>query len=226
MSSKTHLREILNFPSQSGLHGKLAQSCRRISSYHHCKIVFISPAPILAQIRINALLDGKDLIMPGPSLEQGFYLLKAFSVPFKELVIATSFKGLTKYGTLISHSQLESLGIDYLVSDAVAVDRSGNRLGDGQGFFDLSCAILNHYQALSKDVRVLAVVDDMKRLVDEELPNDTWDVPVQGVVCPDGFVEFGGNFIAPQIDWQCLPIKRIRKISLLWKVYADGNQRI
>lgn len=194
--------------------GKIAQALRRLDEYHHSKQVFVEPTPALAQVRINALLDGKDLIVPGPGLRDGFYCLKPFVVPFPKLSFAVSLKGMPVYGQLLRHHDLPHLDIGVMVAGALAVDESGVRLGDGSGFFDLSCAILNYCHGLNEATILLAAAVPHRPKL---LPADSWDVRVDGVLGPQGLELFQKKEKLPAIDWQQLPMQRIKKITPLWE---------
>lgn len=198
--------------------GKMAEHLRRVDAYRKAKQVFMSPAPVLAQMRINALLDGKELIMPAPALIDGFYLLKPYTIPHKDLAYAVSFKGLPKFGKKLSMDEISGLEIDMLLTDAVGVDRHGGRLGDGHGFFDLAVAILNDLHALSGQVSAWTVVGN-DQFVEGGLPIDPWDVKVDGVITPSGQQELDNSQEnLPQIFWEGLAKKRIRKIAPLWRI--------
>jgi len=67
---------------------------------------------------------------------------------------------------------------------ALAVDRQGNRLGRGRGYYDRALAALPD----ASPVRVLAVVFD-DELVDE-VPVEAHDRPVSGALLPSGPVMF------------------------------------
>ena len=67
---------------------------------------------------------------------------------------------------------------------ALAVDRKGNRLGRGRGYYDRALAGLDDDDA----VRILAVVFD-DELVDE-VPTEPHDRPVSGALLPSGPVMF------------------------------------
>ncbi|MFA6499857.1 MAG: hypothetical protein WCV64_11075, partial [Desulfurivibrionaceae bacterium] len=55
--------------------GKSAELVRRLERYRDAKRIFVGPTVRLQQLRINALTDGKELLVPGPGLKEGFYLL-------------------------------------------------------------------------------------------------------------------------------------------------------
>ncbi|MDD5759076.1 MAG: 5-formyltetrahydrofolate cyclo-ligase [Desulfobulbaceae bacterium] len=201
--------------------GKIAEAVRRLDAYRQCRQIFVSPAADLAQIRINALLDGKELIMPGPGLKEGFYLFHPYVIPFAKLAFAVSLKGLPIHGTLLRHPELSKLSISLLITEALAVDRSGHRLGDGSGFFDLACAILKQCGALTKATTILAVGTTPETA---ELPIDPWDVTVHGLIGAQGEFLFSSGGDLPKIDWQQLPKQRIKKVTPLWKEWEKINR--
>lgn len=200
--------------------GKSAEVLRRLTTYRQCRQLFVSPAPFLAQIRINALLDGKELIMPGPSLKEGFYRLRPFVLPFAKLRLAVSLQGLPMHGQLLRHPDLATLAIGLLVTEALAVDSQGRRLGDGSGYFDLACAVLKQSGALAEGAMVLAA-GVAKR--PETLPVDPWDVRMHGLLDPQGAVFFAHEAPLPGIDWQQLPMPRIKKMTPFWKEWERAH---
>ena len=194
--------------------GKIAEAIRRLDAYRQCRQIFVSPAPDLAQIRINALLDGKELIVPGPGLKEGFYRLRPYVVPFTKLALAVSLKGLPIHGQLVMHQDLPRLAISLLITEALAVDSQGHRLGDGSGFFDLACALLKRCGALAETPTIWAVGVAPQP---EDLPFDPWDVTMHGLIGAQGGIFFSPAGEPPDIDWQSLPKQRIKKMTPLWK---------
>lgn len=212
--------------SQSGSKpsaGIIAEQLRKTTIYRQAKQLFVSPAPSLAQIRINALVDGKDLVMPGAGLRDGFFLLKPYSIPFTDLGYATIYKGLLQYARRLGQEETAKLSIDLLVTDALTVDSDGYFLGDGKGFFDLVAASLFSLGALASQARVFAVATDISR--PDALPHDPWDIRVDGLIAQDGvlFIDEGKNIQRdPEIYWDALSRDRIKRITPLWQLY---NQR-
>jgi len=70
---------------------------------------------------------------------------------------------------------------DLVLAPALAVDRRGNRLGRGAGFYDRALATVARRQ-------IVAVVFDDEVL--DALPVDPHDIPVSGALTPSGFVTF------------------------------------
>ena len=200
--------------------GKIAEAIRRLPPYRACQQILVSPNPALSQVRINALIDGKELIVPGPGLKEGFYLLRPYAVPFPKLSFAVSLKGLTIHGQLLPHQELADLSIGLLLTEALAIDPRGLCLGDGNGFFDLSCATLNQAGALTDSPTIWAVAPPP---LSEELPNDPWDVQVDGLIGPGGATFFPPREALPGLLWQHLAEQRIKKMTPLWKEWGKGH---
>ncbi|MBU0486145.1 MAG: 5-formyltetrahydrofolate cyclo-ligase [Proteobacteria bacterium] len=197
--------------------GKAAEALRRLPIYRQAKQVFVGPDDVLTQVRINALLDGKELIMPAPGLKEGFFLLKPYSIPFMKLGHAVTYKGLADFGQRLSQEEIAGLQVGLLVAGAVAVDREGGRLGDGLGFFDLSCAIFTENNALALNVYLCALVDEGQ--VVAQVPQDEWDVKLNVIITGEQVIELSAeSFTGAKIIWDKLPPKRIRKITPLWNL--------
>ncbi|MDV8001117.1 5-formyltetrahydrofolate cyclo-ligase [Rhodococcus sp. IEGM 1408] len=72
---------------------------------------------------------------------------------------------------------------DLVLVPSVAVDRSGNRLGRGGGYYDRSLALAR------PGTRLLAVLDPEDVL--DHVPAEPHDQPVHGVITPYEFLDFG-----------------------------------
>ena len=226
MLEKQKLREVLGYkktetPMVSC--GKLAEQVRRLDGYREAKQIFAGPDPLLNQVRINALLDGKTLIMPGPSLREGFYLLKPYSVPFKDLNYAVTYKGLALHGRHLVDEEVEGLAIELFFTEILNVDSNGVFVGDGYGFFDLSVALLAELGGVADNAKVYAVGVG-EQLLDDELERDCWDVSVNGLVTVGGITELGQGGITAKIDWEALPERRIKKIAPLWRLACKNGK--
>lgn len=222
--AKQALREemaLLPAALPRGPSGRAAELLRRESAYRAARQIFVSPVPALQQVRINSLLDGKDLIVPAPGLKDGFYLLKPYSIPFHQLPHGVSMKGFAKAGQRLSRPEVESLAVSLFVTDAVAVDLQGNRLGDGLGFFDLSVAILAALGAISREALVAAFVHQ-EQMADVNLPVACWDVPADIIVTEQQVFRTEQVPASPRrIFWEHLPDRKIRRITPLWWLWGD-----
>jgi len=73
---------------------------------------------------------------------------------------------------------------DVVLVPLLAIDRSGNRLGQGGGHYDRALPGLR-----AKGARIIGVGWAMQ-LVDIAIPADPWDVPLDAFASPHGLVEF------------------------------------
>ena len=73
---------------------------------------------------------------------------------------------------------------EVVLAPALAVDRRGNRLGRGAGYYDRALAAVSHD-------RVIAVVFEDEVL--DSLPADAYDVPVATALTPSGLVSLSGD---------------------------------
>ena len=205
--------------------GRLAQRVRGLEAYRAAKRVFVDPSPVLSQIRINVLSDGKELLMPAPGLKEGFYLCKPYEIPFTDLGYATTYRGLPRFGRLLANEALANKKVDLLVTDALAVDQQGTRLGDGQGFFDLACAILSELGVFDRQLAAVVAVTADEQLVSAPLPMDPWDVGVDEVITPAGGLVFAeASRIQPTILWSHLAPERVRRLNPLWKLSPEQRR--
>jgi 5-formyltetrahydrofolate cyclo-ligase len=74
------------------------------------------------------------------------------------------------------------LGVDMVIVPALAVDRSGHRLGQGRGCYDRAL------QQLRPDAPVLALLHDGELLEADAIPSEPHDVLVTHVFTPSGGV--------------------------------------
>ena len=204
--------------------GKAAEKLRRLQPYRNAATVFATPHESLLQARINCLTDGKNLLMPGPSIRKGFFLLAARSIPFKDIAVAVTYKGLEKYGKLLKGISLSQLSVDLLLTDSLAVDSTGGRIGDGYGYFDLCCALLQEMEAIEHNAVFLTFVQE--ELISQEiLPQDKWDIKLTGAITPGQILQFEPSNQPPRIFWDALPHDRIKRIDPLWKLYRKREEK-
>jgi len=218
MNSKESLRQRLqqNLFSAGRGGGKIAEQLRRQDLYRQARAIFSTPAALLHQVRINCLLDNKYLVLPTPGLKEGFFCIMPHTVPVRQLGMAITENGLRRFGRRLGPG--EKYNIDLLLTGAVAVDQEGGRLGNGTGYFDLSCALLSANGWLADNHHVLAAVEPTQQ-VTEPLPREPWDVAMTGLVTVAGCYLFGDQGCKEYpIFWQQLSLGRIKRITPLWQL--------
>lgn len=222
MISKEEIRAGLLGAPEGKASGKCAELVRRLEKYRQAKRIFVGPAARLQQVRINALTDGKELLVPAPGLKEGFYLLAPYEIPFAHRVYAVGYKGLAEYGRRIAVEELCKVPVGLLITDCLAVDPAGYFVGEGKGFFDLAVAILAELNGLAAGAAAYGLGEQAQMLA-REIERSAWDVPFNGFITPEGVTLYNANGHADRkVLWDLLPPKRIRKLTPLWKL----NMRI
>lgn len=222
-SARSAWRGRFAVPSRATDWGKAAEKLRGLQIYRDAVTVFATPSHSLHQARMNCLADGKNLVMPGPSIREGFFLLPARSVSFRDFSTAVTYKGLNKNGRLLGMESITDLSVGLLLTDSLAVDFAGGRFGDGHGFFDLCCALLHELGGLhQKPACVTFILEE--QLSRNLLPQDAWDIKMTGAITPARTLQFAPFNLEPKIFWDILPRQRIKRIDPLWKLYkAKGS---
>jgi len=218
MITKEEVRADFPDTPEGKASGKSAELVRRLERYREAKRIFVGPTARLQQIRINALTDGKELLVPAPGLKEGFYLLAPYEIPFKHLSYAVGYKGLVQYGRRVAVEELCQKPVGLLITDCLAVDPAGYFVGEGKGFFDLAVAILAELHGLSPDAEAYAV-GEQEQILAQEIERGAWDICLNGFITPDDIARHKvGGHAEQKILWDILPPKRIRKITPLWKL--------
>lgn len=202
--------------------GRMAEALRRDPAYRAAAALYVEPHPCLRQVRINTLVDGKNLLVPTAGLKEGFVLLRPHRIPFPRLVHAVSLKGQADYGERLDVARLAGLGIGLAVAAGGMLSPSGLWLGDGKGFLDLVCAILAECGGLAPGFRIVAA--PAACLLADFTPA-SWDVRVNAELGPDGLRPV--NAAGPErkrIEWQAVAPRRTRKITPLWQLRKTARR--
>src|SRR4030042_6382390 len=90
---------IPTFPGQN----KAAERLRRLAPYQRAKTIMVPPDQAQLQVRVNALMDGKRLIMATPGLRDGFYLLHKGAIKARDWQQAARSSGVRRVGKRANH---------------------------------------------------------------------------------------------------------------------------
>jgi len=182
----------------------------------------VPPDQAQLQVRVNAVMDGKRLIMATPGLRDGFYLLERRGIRTKDWVRAARSSGVRQFGKRLATSKHEIGQVDLLVTGAVAVGLQGGRVGKGSGYFDLEYTILREIGSVHEDTPIVALVDDVQ--VCDEVPLEEHDVAVNYIVTPTRIIK-AGRFqrSSMRIRWERLEERRIRRIRPLREMRGRGE---
>ncbi len=192
--------------------------------WSEARIVKINPDSPQKPIRLHALWDNKILLMPTPRIKKGFLLLDPAGIPSSKYSFAATIKGAFQYGRLIGLGELEALdGIDLVIEGSVVVNKWGERLGKGEGYGELEYAILRELGLVDEHTPIYTTVHDLQ-VVDEKLPQDPWDVPVDKIFTPTRVIHVTDRGPRPPgILWRHLSREKLFEIPLLQELaYKKG----
>ncbi|MFP5313459.1 MAG: 5-formyltetrahydrofolate cyclo-ligase [Actinomycetes bacterium] len=88
------------------------------------------------------------------------------------------------------HGPETASGASVLFIPATAVDLSGNRIGQGGGYYD---KFLGHLATAGKEIPLAAVVYDEELLPAGTIPAEAFDRPVPAVLTPSGYWPLAGS---------------------------------
>lgn len=180
-----------------------------LEEFQSAHIVSVSPDSPQRPIRELVLKTNKILLMGTPGLRQGFLLLQGLEGVERE---ASSLRGAFRYGIRIGWDVPH---VDLKVVGSVAVNLKGARLGKGKGYFDLGYCILRHLKAIAGETPIVTNVHPLQ-LLDEDIPMDKGDVPVDYIVTLDEMVETKHSFAKPVgIPWESLSPETLEAHQIL-----------
>lgn len=123
-----------------------------------------------------------------PICEPGRRLSWVFWTPAGELVRSRYAPILEPAGT--RHGLEVMAGVSALFMPATAVDRDGNRIGQGGGYYDV---FLNSLDGLRPGLPSAAIVYDQEVLPHGSIPAEDFDRKVPAALTPSGLVLLGGD---------------------------------
>lgn len=118
---------------------------------------------------------GKRILVPklGPKLNRDW----AYYEGKDELADRSPNRPKEPGGAAMDSSALAA--VDLVLTPALAVDREGNRLGQGGGWYDRALPYVK------RGTPIYALLYTQELLAHTILPTDNFDIPVSGVVTPD-----------------------------------------
>lgn len=194
--------EAVRPPHFSGA-GRASERLRRLPEYRRARTIAILADPVLLQVRVNALADGKTLLAATPGLKQGLVRITP------QMVAIPLRSRLLRGGSLVQAGKplrppADRLGkVELLVVPALAVDARGRLLGDGRGLTDLLYALLIDQEVLTPKTPVV-VVADSRQLDGDEFPAQAWDLGADLAVTPEEIQRFGPPW-RPTAGLEALP---------------------
>jgi 5-formyltetrahydrofolate cyclo-ligase len=211
---------IPTFPGQN----KASERLRGLAVYRQARTIMVPPDQAQLQVRINALLDGKRLIMATPGLRDGFYLLEKENIKVKDWRSAARSSGVHRFGQRLKTTRSEIGEVDLLATGAVAVGLQGERIGKGSGYFDLEYMILREIGSVTEATPICALVDDCQVL--EQVPMEAKDVAVDFIVTPTRIITVERILMRPaKITWDELHERHIKGMRPLRELTKQDERQ-
>lgn len=157
--------------------------------YQNSKYIFITPDNCLDRLRLQALIDGKLVLMTTYSIKRGFWLLDPRLIAPELYLYASTLDGMERVGRPLSLKEIADLPmIDYMVTGTGAINMEGVRFGKGHGFFDAEWGMLYRLGRISAATPAAAVVHDCQ-VLDEKLTPDVYDTVADVIFTPTRTIE-------------------------------------
>lgn len=202
---------------------KCSERLRSLPAYRKAQIMYVSLNPLMEQVRYNALMDGKMLVVPSPQLKRGFFLLDPSSITPSTRLAAVRTNRVEQFGRKINFKADKKPFIDLTISEVVAADvRTGALLCDGTGFYDLHLGIMGLLGWLKRDCIVVACPGI-------ENSEDPFDIPVKEndsiadyVVMASGIARVNKDGSGrPPLIGEILDARTIRRSDVLFYIFRE-----
>lgn len=161
--------------------------------YLNSNVIFITPDNCLESLRVQALKDGKTILMTTYGIRRGFWVLRPSDIAPADYRCAAMLDGMERYGKPVTLAEIvaNKWHIPVMVTGTGAINLRGVRLGKGHGFFDLEWAILYTLGVVDQSTIAVGVVHDCQVLA-EELHPEEFDTVCDIVVTPTRVTEVHG----------------------------------
>ena len=162
-------------------------ACERLTAdryYRDAQLIFITPDNCIERLRLQALRDGKTVLMTTYSIRRGFWLLEPAAIAPSDYAYASTLDGMERLARAVDLEAIAAMPpVDYLVTGTGAINLQGVRLGKGHGFFDAEWGILYRLGRVDPETPVAAVVHDCQ-VLDEPLHPEIFDTVADIVFTP------------------------------------------
>ncbi len=184
-----------------------------LDAWQEAQVIKSNPDAPQLPVRRAALHAGKTVYMAVPRLKDEQCFLKLDPAELDDLDGAATIGGSAEHGVQVHPEAMEP--IDLIVSGSVAVDGRGSRIGKGEGYSDLEFALLREFGLVDSGTTTVSTVHELQ-VVDEQLPVDAHDVPIEYVCTPERTLTAGTDREKPSgIDWNSLTSEKIAEIPIL-----------
>jgi len=169
--------------------------------------------------RRAALDAGKTVFMAVPRLrdERCFYRLDPAELADPDA--AATVSGVDDHADQVGPDAVGH--VDLVLVGSVAVTEDGARVGKGEGYSDLEFAVLSELGFVDDATTVVTTVHE-RQVVDDAVPVDDHDVPLDFVVTPERTTHTDTPYDRPTgVDWKALSEERIAEIPVLERLRVE-----
>ncbi|MGB9964874.1 5-formyltetrahydrofolate cyclo-ligase [Halobacterium sp. CBA1126] len=200
---------IPNFAGADEAADRLADT----DAWRDADVVKANPDAPQLPVRRAALRAGKTVYVAVPRLRDEQCFLRLDPDEVADVDDATTVSGIGEHGEAVGPEDVEP--VDLVVSGSVAVTERGARVGKGEGYSDLEFALLREFDRVDDDTATATTVHE-RQVVDEAVPTDDHDVPMDYVVTPERVVETDAPAEKPAgVEWDAVSEERREEIPVL-----------
>jgi 5-formyltetrahydrofolate cyclo-ligase len=198
---------------------KAAERLAALDAWREADAVKSNPDAPQLPVRRAALDEGKTVYMAVPRLRDERCFLRLDPAEIEDTDSAATIGGSSEHGVQVGPDEMEP--IDLIVSGSVAVTCDGARVGKGEGYSDLEFAILREFGLVDDGTATVSTVHEMQ-VVDEAIPADGHDVPIEWLCTPERAIEAGTRHQKPGgIEWESLSDEKIAEIPILQRLRPE-----
>lgn len=219
-------RRIPNFKGADEAAAKLAA----LDCFKDAKSVKVNLDKPQGDVRYLTLEQDKTLLVPTPGLRTGLFNsmtnTSAGENTPENLKLLSQNDGMKKHSKSL---QLEDEAkVDLIVVGSVAVSKTGQRIGKGEGFVDLEYGMMRQMKCVTDKTLIVTTVHDVQ--VFDTLPDALFgphDVPVDIIVTPTEVIRVATPPPKPTgILWKLLQADKFLRVAILrklWQMEKDAG---
>lgn len=196
-----------------------AERLARTDGWANADVIKSNPDAPQRPVRRRALTADKMVYMAVPRLREEECFLRLDPAVIEDVEHATTISGSSEVGEPVRPGEMTP--IDLIVSGSVAVTDEGARVGKGEGYSDLEFAVLREFSLVGDDTPTVTTVHEIQ-IVDEDVPVETHDVPIDSVVTPERVLETDAGEKPVGVDWDALPAEKRKAVPVLDRLAPDN----
>lgn len=201
--------------------GQAAEHLAAQDRWREARVLKANPDSPQRPVRQRALAEGKILYMAVPRLREAACFLELDPRLLSKPERASTIKGAFALGRPVRAVKVRR--VDLVLAGSVGVDGEGGRVGKGGGYSDLEYGLGRTLGFLAADTPVATTVHPLQQ-VEESVPMEPHDVPVDVVATPRGVQRMAARRKPEGIRWDLLSEERVAAMPALAEL-RGGNRR-